>query len=79
MIAWYYDGRVTARKLLKEKIVSQYRTAGAFNEKTARLETQKQFLSSRIYAQHRSISIPPTGTVRICSVVQKNLRTPMFF
>ncbi|HQI05545.1 MAG TPA: serine/threonine-protein kinase, partial [bacterium] len=51
MIAWYYDREVTAKKTAqKEKIVSQYRTAQAFNEKAARLETQKQFLSSRIYA-----------------------------
>lgn len=51
MIAWYYDREVTAKNTAqREKIVSQYRTAQAFNEKAARLETQKQFLSSRIYA-----------------------------
>lgn len=51
MIAWYYDREVTAKKTAqKEKLVSQYRTAQAFNEKAARLESQKQFLSSRIYA-----------------------------
>ncbi|HSW59826.1 MAG TPA: serine/threonine-protein kinase, partial [bacterium] len=51
MIAWYYDREVKAKNTAqREKIVSQYRTAQAFNEKAARLETQKQFLSSRIYA-----------------------------
>lgn len=51
MIAWYYDREVTAKKnAQKEKLISQYRTAQAFNEKAARLESQKQYLSSRIYA-----------------------------
>lgn len=51
MIAWYYEREVTANKnAQKEKLISQYRTAQAFNEKSARLESQKQYLFSRIYA-----------------------------
>ncbi|MGI6393358.1 MAG: WD40 repeat domain-containing serine/threonine-protein kinase [bacterium] len=51
MIAWYYNREIDAKNnAKKEKIISQYRTAQAFNEKATRLEAQKQFLSSRIYA-----------------------------
>lgn len=50
-IAWYYDREVKAkRNAQREKIVSQFRAAQAYNEKAARLESSKQYLSSRVYA-----------------------------
>ena len=51
VIALYYEREVSANQTAqKEKLISQYRTAQAFNEKSARLESQKQYLSSRVYA-----------------------------
>ncbi len=51
VIALYYEREVKANQSAqKEKVISQYRTAQAFNEKSARLESQKQYLSSRVYA-----------------------------
>ena len=50
-IAWYYNSEVKAKRAAqKDKTVSQFRTAQAFNEKAARLESSKQYLSSRVYA-----------------------------
>jgi len=50
-IAWYYNSEVKAKLAAqKDKTVSQFRTAQAFNEKAARLESSKQYLSSRVYA-----------------------------
>jgi len=50
-IAWYYNSEVKAKKTAqREKVVSQFRAAQAFNEKAARLESIKQYLSSRVYA-----------------------------
>ncbi|HPS29495.1 MAG TPA: protein kinase [bacterium] len=51
VIGLYYEKEVKSKQTAqREKLISQYRTAQAFNEKATRLESQKQYLSSRIYA-----------------------------
>ena len=50
-VTWYYNREVKAKlSAQNEKAVAQFRAAQAFNEKAIRLELEKRFLSSRIYA-----------------------------
>ncbi len=51
LITWYYRREVKAKQSAQnEKTISQFRAAQAFNETAVRLEFEKRFLSSRVYA-----------------------------